>query len=87
MTDTPRTDAAVFQVFDSDLWVDAIDVAEAKAIERENAELKKLVERLKCCGNCEYANQDIGICEHPENSEDAILKDFCEHWLYKKIRT
>jgi hypothetical protein len=49
-------------------------------LEAENAELRKLVEQLKCCGNCQYYNAKFEICEHPDNSEDAVLNDRCELW-------
>lgn len=51
-------------------------------IERELAEARAEIERLKCCGNCEYCNQKIEACEHPENEPWDIMKGRCSHWQH-----
>ena len=40
------------------------------------------IERLKCCGNCEYCNHKIEACEHPDNEPEDIMKGRCEHWRH-----
>lgn len=60
------------------------DSSELEECEEENAELKKQIEQLKCCGNCKHWN-----CENIQKyCEISMLKsenmDNCIKWSRNK---
>lgn len=40
-----------------------------KYYEQENKELKALIEKMKCCGNCKYNQECEHLCENLEEWE------------------
>lgn len=60
-------------------------------LEKENAELKKQIEKMKCCGNCKYSAQETVysiVCKvggvnkgEIENVEDCLV---CDKWEIKE---
>lgn len=91
MSETPRTDEQAIRIMFGNLdTVVPVEFARQrdaykKALEIAEDELmtaRAEIERLKCCGNCEYCNQRIEVCEHPDNEPEDVMKGRCEHWQH-----
>jgi predicted RNase H-like nuclease (RuvC/YqgF family) len=50
--------------------------------EKQLAEARAEIERLKRCCNCEYANHKLEICEHPDNEPETFMDGVCDLWSH-----
>jgi hypothetical protein len=65
MSDTPRTDEITVVTGFLPAGEFVIPAADARAMERENAELRAQVLKMRCCGNCK--NLAVGCPADPRN--------------------
>ena len=54
--------------------------SELEQVKAENERLKKRVENLKCCANCNRSTDNSGVLTCQLNNEEVDINHYCEEW-------